>query len=214
MPEHLVEDLEQQRVGGGLVERPRLGEQRVDPLGRESLERVAARPGRLEHPAEVRPRGLDILAGHHAVDDHVAVVDQAPRDLGTGSVCRLHRPGHRDLPVPLIAPRDRQDSSDQRDIPDSTEAKLSAEPTEKTDANEPAEPIDRIEPLEPIDRIEPLDPIDRIEPLDPMLSSESEGACEPAGTVVRAHAGILAASPGRHQQPGSPAAAWRHRAAG
>jgi len=95
----------------------------------------------------------------------------------------------RDPPADRIAPADRQDSSDQRDIPDRIEATLIAEPTEKTEANEPAEPIDRIEPLDPIDRIDPLDPIDRIEPLDPMLRIESEAAgerAEPSSEGMRA----------------------------
>ena len=59
VPEHAVKHVKQQRVDRSLVEGPGLGEQRVDPLRRVPLERVPAGVGRLEHPAQVRARGLD-----------------------------------------------------------------------------------------------------------------------------------------------------------
>ena len=60
MAQHLVQDAEQQRVGGGLVEHAGLGEQRVDPLGLEALEGVPPGPGRSQHPVQVGAGGLTL----------------------------------------------------------------------------------------------------------------------------------------------------------
>jgi hypothetical protein len=49
----LVQDAEQQRVGGERVEHAGLGEQRVDPLGVEPLEGVPSGPGGPQYPVQV-----------------------------------------------------------------------------------------------------------------------------------------------------------------
>jgi len=79
----------------------------------------------------------------------------------------------------LIAPADRQDSSDQRENPERTEAMLNRGPTDNAEANEPDDPIDRIDPDEPIDKIDPDEPIDKIEADDAMLRKDSEESGEP-----------------------------------
>ncbi len=92
------------------------------------------------------------------------------------------------LPADLIAPDERQDSSENRDSPDKTEPTLRKDPTENAETNEPADPIDKIEPEEPIDKIEPEEPIDKIEPDEPIdrIESESERARDPASGRMRA----------------------------
>ncbi len=70
----------------------------------------------------------------------------------------------------LIAPADRQDSSDQRENPERTEAMLNREPTDNAEANEPDDAIDKIDPDEPIDKIEAD---------DAMLRKDSEESGEP-----------------------------------
>ncbi len=48
--QYLVEDAEQQRAGGDRIEHACLGEERVDPLCAESLERVPPGPGGTQPP--------------------------------------------------------------------------------------------------------------------------------------------------------------------
>ncbi len=92
------------------------------------------------------------------------------------------------LPADLIAPDERQDSSDQRESPDRTEPTLRKDPTENAERNEPADPIERIDPDEPIERIDPDEPIERIEPDEPIdkIESEAERARAPASGRMRA----------------------------
>jgi len=85
VPKHLVEHAEQQRVHGQPVERPGLGEQRIDPLGVEALERVAARRRRRQDPVQVGAGGRDVPVAHQPGDDHVAVTVQPLRHVLAGA---------------------------------------------------------------------------------------------------------------------------------
>ncbi len=90
MPEHLVEHREQECTGGGPVEGPGLGEQRIDPLGVVPLEGVTPGGRRAEHAVQVVAGILQVSSIHHAGDDHVAVVHQP-----LGHVSAAGRGGHR-----------------------------------------------------------------------------------------------------------------------
>lgn len=69
--------------------------------------------------------------------------------------------------------RDRQDSTDQRELAESSEPRLSQEPAESAESAEPAEPIDSTLPTEPTESTEPTEPIDRAEPIEATERTES-----------------------------------------
>jgi hypothetical protein len=71
--DHPLDDAEHNRIDGPSVEGPGLGEQAVDPLGGEALERVAAGRGGVEDPLELRLRRRDRRRADDARDDGVAV---------------------------------------------------------------------------------------------------------------------------------------------
>jgi len=103
----LVQDAEQQRIGGQRVEHAGLGEQRVDPLRVEPLEGVPPGLRSPQHPVQIGAGALHTVRGHHAGHDHVAVVRQPPGHVlaGRGGGHRRHHqpetrpPGARRLPA-------------------------------------------------------------------------------------------------------------------
>jgi hypothetical protein len=92
--QHLIQDTEQQRVGGERVERAGLGEQGVDPLGGEPFEGVPPGAGGLQDPVQVGAGPLHGVRGHQARHDHVAVIEQASGYVLAGAhQADIKRPG-------------------------------------------------------------------------------------------------------------------------